>query len=116
MREIRDAQLRLAPGVMDHQRGRELVAISEVLDGLPEILELIRAVLLVGGQDPGKGRPGMTAEQSLRALVIKQMNRFSYDELAFHLEDSIAYRTFCRFGFGEQAPKKSALQGNIKSL
>lgn len=116
MRETRDKQLRLAPGVMDHERGRELVAISEVLDGLPEILEFVRADLLDEGQDPARGRPGMTAEQVLRALVIKQMHQFSYDELAFHLADSIAYRVFCRFGFGEQPPKKSALQQNIKCL
>ena len=116
MRVTRDEQLRLAPGVMDHERGRELVAMSEVLDAAPEILEFIRADLLERGQDPERGRPGMTAEQVLRALVIKQMNRFSYDELAFHLADSIAYRTFCRFGFEGQSPRKSAIQQNIKAL
>lgn len=116
MRETRDTQLRLAPGVMDHERGRELVAMSEVLDAVPEILEFIRADLLDRGQDPERGRPGLTAEQVLRALVIKQMNQFSYDELAFHLGDSVAYRTFCRFGFSDPSPRKSALQQNIKSL
>lgn len=116
MRVTRDEQLRLAPGVMGHERGRELVAMSEVLDAAPEILEFVRADLLERGQDSERGRPGMTAEQVIRALVIKQMNKFSYDELAFHLEDSLAYRTFCRFGYGDEPPKKSALQRNIKAL
>lgn len=116
MRVTRDEQLRLAPGVMSHERGRELVAMSEVLNAAPEILQFVHADLLERGQDSERGRPGMTAEQVLRALVIKQMNRFSYDELAFHLEDSVAYRTFCRIGFADQPPKKSALQQNIKAL
>lgn len=116
MRVTRDEQLRLAPGVMSHERGRELVAMSEVLDAAPEILEFVRADLLERGQDSERGRPGMTAEQVVRILVVKQMNRFSYDELAFHLEDSLAYRTFCRLGYGDPSPKKSALQQNIKAL
>ena len=40
----------------------------------------------------------MTAEQVIRALVVKQLGSFSYEQLAFHLTDSQTYRTFCRFG------------------
>jgi len=116
MRQTRDKQLRLVPGIMDHSRGRELVAMSEVLDSLPQLLEMIQGDLLEEGVDPNKGRPGLTAEQVLRALVIKQMNEYSYDELAFHLADSMAYQAFCRFGYGDKSPKKSALQKNIKRL
>jgi transposase, IS5 family len=58
----------------------------------------------------------MTAEQVLRACVIKQMNSFSYEELAFHLADSSSYRAFCRFGIDQTPPKKSRLQKNIKRV
>jgi IS5 family transposase len=58
----------------------------------------------------------MTAEQVLRALIVKQMNGFSYEELAFHLADSSCYRVFCRIGHFDKPPKSSTLQQNIKRL
>ena len=58
----------------------------------------------------------MAAEEVLRAMIVKQMNGFSYRQLAFHLADSRSYRTFCRLGLGDSTPKKSALQANIKAL
>ena len=56
----------------------------------------------------------MAGEQVLRALVIKQANGFSYEELAFHLVDSQSYRAFCLIGFVERSPSKSTLQRNFK--
>jgi IS5 family transposase len=58
----------------------------------------------------------MTAEQVLRAAVIKQTEGFSYEELAFHLVDSHTYRRFCRIGFAQKGFKKSALCKNIKAI
>jgi IS5 family transposase len=58
----------------------------------------------------------MSAELVLRALAIKQLNGFSYEELAFHLADSTCYRAFCRLGSPADAPSKSALQENIKRV
>jgi IS5 family transposase len=52
----------------------------------------------------------------LRAMLIKQMNGFSYEQLAFHLADSSSYRWFCRVGIGERGPKQSALQKAIKRV
>jgi IS5 family transposase len=57
----------------------------------------------------------MTAEQVLRCCILKQYRELSYEELAFHLEDSSAFRTFSRLEMG-QYPCKSILQENIKSL
>jgi IS5 family transposase len=48
--------------------------------------------------------------------VVKQMNGFSYRELAFHLADSRSYRTFCRLGILDKVPSKSALNWNLKAL
>ena len=58
----------------------------------------------------------MSAEQVLRALLVKQLNQFSYRELAFHLADSRSYRTFCQLGIIEPTPSKSTLAANIKAV
>jgi IS5 family transposase len=58
----------------------------------------------------------MSAEQVLRAALIKQMFSFSYSELSFHLGDSNQLRWFCRLSPSATPPMKSALQSNIGSL
>jgi len=57
----------------------------------------------------------MTAEQLLRCAILKQYRQLTYEELAFHLEDSEAFRIFSRLEM-VQYPCKSILQENIKSL
>jgi IS5 family transposase len=100
---------------IEHEHARELAEISDVLDSMPEVLAAIEHDLS-DGRRSDRGRPGMTAEQVLRAMVVKQMNGFSYDQLAFHLADSSTYRTFCRIGSFDRSPSKSTLQENIKRL
>jgi transposase, IS5 family len=119
MRRILHDQLRLVPPLINHEHARELSQISAVLDGLPEAVELVHADLIRRrgkAVDATRGREGLTAEQVLRALVVKQMNGYSYDELAFHLADSNTYRSFCRLGIAQNPPTKSTLQKNIKSI
>lgn len=58
----------------------------------------------------------MAADQVLRALVLKQMNGFSYEELEFHLADSRSYQMFCRIGEQDRPPSRSTLQENIKKV
>src|SRR5208283_2742614 len=64
---------------------------------------------------PDTGRKGMTAEQVLRCSVLKQYRELTYEEMAFHLEDSDAFRSFARLEMG-QYPSKSILQENIKAI
>lgn len=119
MRRIVHDQLHLVPTTIDHAHARELNQMSAVLDALPEAVAWVHADLLrrAGPRvDATKGRDGMTAEQVLRALVVKQMNGFSYEELSFHLADSNTYRSFCRIGIDQKPPKKSTLQKNIKCI
>lgn len=119
MRRIVHDQLHLVPTTIEHAHAREFKQMSEVLDALPEAVQAVHADLLrrAGKRvDAEKGRDGMTAEQVLRALVVKQMNGFSYEELAFHLADSNTYRAFCRFGIDEKPLTKSTLQKNIKCI
>ena len=115
MREKIHRQLRLVSLGIEHDHARELEAMSVVLDEARDTLAAVQKDLLRGVR-PDVGRQGLTAEQTLRALVIKQMNGFSYDELAFHLEDSTSYRRFCRFGVADRTPSRSTLQRNIKRI
>lgn len=90
--------------------------MSQVLDQMPQVIELVHGDLVRGLSEPEKGREGMAAEQVLRAAVIKQLNGLSYEELAFHLAGSCSYRAFCRLGIADDAPSKSALGRDIKKL
>jgi len=42
------------------------------------------------------GRLGLPAEAVLRCAPLKQHRQLSYQELAFHLEDSASFRAFAR--------------------
>ena len=98
MRPIVRQQLPLVQVPIAHAHAHELAKMSEVLDQLPDAAAWVHTDLIRRGDkqaDPKRGRDGMSAEQVLRALIIKQMNGFSYDELAFHLADSATYRAFC---------------------
>ena len=93
MREIVQKQLPVVASFIEHEHAAELEAMSEVIDALDAgIFESIHADLVRGVSNPDKGRIGMTAEQVLRAIVVKQMNGFSYERLEFHLADSTSYR------------------------
>jgi IS5 family transposase len=93
---------------------RELEAISLVLDQNPGILDLVFRDL-VKYQRTDTGRGGMSAEQVLRGAILKQYRELTYEELAFHLEDSTAFRSFARLDLG-QYPCGSTLQDNIKAI
>lgn len=109
MREARKTQSSLRETWLDLDHAKELRSMSRVLDDHPTIAELVL-------QDLRAASGGLSAEQVLRILVVKQMNGFSYRELAFHLADSRSYRTFCRLGIIDRTPTKSSLNANLKAL
>ena len=118
MRKTHKTQTSLLEPYLDVEPARELETMSTILDSIPNLNALVLRDLRVAsglsGKDVGCG--GMSAEQVLRAAVVKQMNQFSYRELAFHMADSRSYRTFCRLGVTETTPSKSTLATNIKAL
>ena len=116
MRRTVHDQLHLVPAIVDHAHAHELQAISDRLDRTPEAVALVYADLTQCGARTDTGREGMSAERVLRCTVAKQMNGWSYEELAFHLSDSFSYRAFCRFGLGDGAPKTSTLKSNLKRV
>ena len=103
---------------LDVEHAQELKTISGLLDADRSIYDLALGDLTssTAQRKSRAGARGLSAEQVVRALILKQMNGFSYRELAFHLADSRSYRTFCRLGIADGAPKKSALQATIKAL
>ena len=114
MRQKLTRQMSIFSVTMRHDIGKELAAFSEILDATPKMLDLVYADLTrMARKDTG--REGMTAEQVLRCVALKQYRNLSYEELAFHLEDSKSFRAFARLEMG-QYPSSSSLQENIKPL
>ncbi len=116
MRKISKKQMPLMPPKIDHPQAQELNAISCILDRNPTIYNLTMQDLSPKGKNSKKGANGMTAEQVVRAAIVKQMFQFSYKDLAFHLVDSHSLRRFCFIGIADKGFKKSVLCKNIKTI
>jgi IS5 family transposase len=112
----RHEQLSLTQPWIDHSHARELEEISRILDEEAGIAERVGQDLVRGVKNPATGARGMSGDQVLRVMLVKQMNGFSYEELHFHLIDSASYRTFCRFGVLEDVPAKSTVAENVKKV
>lgn len=106
----------LMPQSLDHPRTAELDAINRILEASPTISDLAMQDLSPGAAKCRAGANGMSAEQVVRAAIIKQMFGFSYQDLAFHFIDSVSLRKFCFIGIGDKGFKKSVLCKNIKAL
>ena len=116
MRKRNQKQMPLTPTTVDHPHAMELKLISRILDDIPTIHELAWEELTQNVENFGTGAEGMSAEQVVRCAIVKQMEDYSYDELAFHIVDSSCYRRFCRIAITRKGFKKSALCHTIKSL
>ena len=114
MRQKFKPQLNLFATVAKTPIGKELEQMSRILDETPELLQIVFDDL-VKTKRADTGREGLTAEQVLRCATLKQYRQLSYEELAFHLDDSAAFRRFARLERG-QYPRKSVLQENIKAI
>ena len=90
--------------------------MSQILDANPIIYDWVLQDLTRDVMRTDTGAEGMSAEQVLRAAIIKQMETYSYEDLAFHLLDSVCYRGFCRIDIADKGFQKSALCNNIKAI
>jgi IS5 family transposase len=116
MRKKSKKQMPLMPPEIDHPQAEELSTISRILEGNPIIYDLVMQDLCPKRIKSKAGAKGMTAEQVIRAAIVKQMFEFSYQDLAFHLIDSVSLRRFCHIGIGDKGFKKSVLCKNIKAI
>ncbi len=114
MRQERTIQASIFDVFSQHELGRELKAMSDLLDGHREVCGWVAADLRRHGLKP-TGRRGLPAETVLRCGVLKQHRQLSYEELAFHLGDSASFRAFARLPV-HWTPKKSVLHKTISAI
>jgi IS5 family transposase len=114
MRQERTIQTSIFDLFAGHEIGRELKAISAWLDEHPALAGLVAKDLRRCGVKE-TGRQGLPAESALRCALLKQHRQLSYEELAFHLEDSASFRAFACLPLS-WTPKKSALHKTIGAI
>ncbi len=114
MRQERTVQATIFEVFARHEIGGELKAISQWLDRQPALMGLVAGDLRRDGLRE-TGRKGLPAEAVLRCALLKQQRQLSYEELAFHLEDSASFRAFARLPLA-WSPKKSVLHQTICAI
>jgi IS5 family transposase len=114
MRKKWDEQLNIFHILPRSKVAKELKGISEIVEANSPIVDLIFQDLS-GRHLLDTGREGMTAEQVLRCAILKQYRNLTYEELAFHLQDSQSFRAFAKMRMG-QYPCSSTLQENIIAI
>lgn len=114
MRQDRIIQASIFDVFAPHEIGRELRAMSQWLDRHRRLLSAVAADLRRHGLKQ-TGRRGLPAEAVLRCGLLKQYRQLSYEELAFHLQDSASFRAFARLPVG-WCPKKSVLHKTISAV
>jgi IS5 family transposase len=114
MRQERTVQASIFDLFATHEIGHELKAMSQWLDKHRELLGLVARDLGRHGVK-ATGRQGLPAEAVLRCALLKQYRQLTYQELAFHLEDSASFRAFARLPWS-WSPQKSVLQKTISAI
>src|SRR5881394_4668813 len=114
MRQERTVQATIFEVFAGHEIGCELKAISQWLDRQRALVSVVSGDLRREGVRQ-TGRRGLPAETVLRCALLKQQRQLSYEELAFHLEDSASFRAFARLALA-WSPKKSVLHHTIAAI
>ena len=114
MRQERTVQATIFEVFARHEIGCELKTISQWLDRQLALVSLVAGDLHRHGLHE-TGRRGLPAETVLRCALLKQQRQLSYEELAFHLEDSVSFRAFARLPLA-WSPKKSVLHRTISAI
>jgi len=110
-------QLPLTAPWIAHAHATELAAMSALLDAQPALSDRVQQDLEAGcPRNARTGRPGLSGEQTLRLLLVRQLTGWTYAELAFHLADSATYRAFCRVSALVATPSKSALAATLRRV
>ena len=111
------SQLPLVAPWIAHPHATELAAMSAVLDEQPVLSARVQQDLEAGCPTNARtGRPGLSGEQTLRLLIVRQLTGWTYAELAFHLADSRTYRAFCRMSALTATPSTSALAATLRRV
>ena len=119
MRIRSQKQLYFKPQSESFEGAVQLRQIGEILDNLPgydSILSKIQEDLNPKNSSSNKGRSGMSAEQVLRALILKMLNDFSYRKLADVIKDSVSAMDFMKLPPFSKGYHYKTLQSNIKLI
>jgi len=118
MRRKQQGQWSFTDPWLSAEPAQELAAMSALFAADPTAAAEVEQDLAAARRKHGKtwSAGGLSGEQVLRALVAKQLRGLSYRELAFQLADSQTCRTFCRLGWSDPQPSKSALAAGIKAV
>jgi IS5 family transposase len=92
-----------------------LAQISEFLDRHPALLVLVEQDLTRGLKRAATGRPGLTAEQTLRSFLLWRIKDWPYRDLRERIADGYTLRRFTRFG-SRPVPKYQAFQRSFSRL
>jgi IS5 family transposase len=84
-----------------------LQEISKILDQPSGVVEMVQQDLVRNLRKPRTGRDGLTADQTLRAFVLKQVKNWDLRELRDRIADGLSLRTFTHF-FSAPVPKHKA--------
>ena len=117
MREKWQKQMPLVDPAGRHPQEMELESISSIISTTAIIVDRVLQDLNRGKIiRRRKGANGMSADQVLRAGIVMFLFDCTYEELAFHINDSRSLRRFCGIGIADRGFKKSALNKNIKAI
>src|SRR5262245_24926766 len=114
MRQERTIQATIFEVFAQHEIGSELKAMSQWPEGQRQLTSLVAGDRRQQGVRE-TGWHGLPAESVLRCALLKQQRQLSYEELAFHLEDSASFRAFARLPL-RWSPKKSVLHQTIAAI
>ncbi|KXJ04846.1 hypothetical protein AC249_AIPGENE18274 [Exaiptasia diaphana] len=115
MRKARQFQATLSYKWLELPHAKELETLAGLIDKHPKIADLFLQDLCPEGTQ-STGAEGMPADFVFKALLLKQMHQWSYDELHFHLSDSQTFRAFVGLGLMEKTPGRSTIAAAIKKI
>lgn len=114
MRQNTHIHLPLTYQVSNNFRTELFMKISSFLNDNPIFTEEIQQALAGGKKNTGA--KGITSEQVLRIALLRAIEGFTYDDLAFHLNENLSYRAFCLFGISDRIPSRSSLAALVKAI
>jgi transposase, IS5 family len=92
-----------------------LAAISDFIDEHNDIVERVRKDLLRGLKNPDTGRPGLTAPQVLRSMLLMRIKNWDFRELRERIADGYSLRQFTGF-YSDDVPLHYAFNRSFNRL
>ena len=102
-------------GCVKEKWNKELRIIDRILEQNPQITARVEADLNRGLKSPVGATAKLTAEQTLRLAVLKQLKGYGYRALEEHVDNTPFFRQFTRL-YGQEIPDFSTIERAIKRI